>query len=381
MLAAQVALLEGIGLDAARHRLTALTRAGYLTSEQRYVAEPRAYAVTRDGRGAAGSDLGPAAEARSGPLRPRRRGHLADRRRAPRPVRRALAGACPSGGCDPRTAATAAAATARGPLHRRRRRLGGRRPATALPGPDRRHGLGPAGRVRARAAAEGRRSPRADPVGLRRRSAVRRRRLPGGDARRIGARWRRPRAAPGWRTGSTSSCSAGRATASPARRDGRRAAAFSRPGTRGPERRTREQRARQPMMALTPRRLAGLALFAAALLAPAPWGVLALTAALAGRGVVAAGRFARNRRTRRADPGTIVLGRDHAGRQVALSDRQLEAHALIVGASGAGKTTTLADDPRPADRARATGRRDRHEGLARRSRPSSPPPRAPRVGG
>jgi hypothetical protein len=58
VLAAQVALLEGIGLDAARHRLTALTRAGYLTSEQRYVAEPRAYAVTRDGRGAAGSDLG-----------------------------------------------------------------------------------------------------------------------------------------------------------------------------------------------------------------------------------------------------------------------------------------------------------------------------------
>ena len=36
-----------------------------------------------------------------------------------------------------------------------------------------------------------------------------------------------------------------------------------------------------------------------------------------------------------------MLGRDHAGRPVALSDRQLEAHALIVGASGAGKTTTL----------------------------------------
>jgi hypothetical protein len=58
VLAAQVALLEGIGLDAARHRLGALTRAGYLTSERRYVAEPRAYTVTRDGRGAAGSDLG-----------------------------------------------------------------------------------------------------------------------------------------------------------------------------------------------------------------------------------------------------------------------------------------------------------------------------------
>jgi hypothetical protein len=57
VLAAQVALLEGIGLDAARQRLRALTRAGYLTSERRYVAEPHAYAVTRAGRGAAGSDL------------------------------------------------------------------------------------------------------------------------------------------------------------------------------------------------------------------------------------------------------------------------------------------------------------------------------------
>jgi hypothetical protein len=57
VLAAQVALLEDIGLDAARQRLTALTRAGYLTSEQRYVAEPRAYTVTRGGRGVAGSDL------------------------------------------------------------------------------------------------------------------------------------------------------------------------------------------------------------------------------------------------------------------------------------------------------------------------------------
>jgi conjugal transfer pilus assembly protein TraD len=94
-------------------------------------------------------------------------------------------------------------------------------------------------------------------------------------------------------------------------------------------------------MALTPRRLAGLALFAAVLLAPAPWGVLALAAAVTGRGVVAVGRFTRHRRSRRADPGTIVLGRDHRGGQVALSDRQLEAHALIVGASGAGKTTTL----------------------------------------
>jgi hypothetical protein len=57
VLAAQVALLEGIGPDMARRRLSALTQAGYLTSEQRYVAEPRVYAVTRYGRDAAGSDM------------------------------------------------------------------------------------------------------------------------------------------------------------------------------------------------------------------------------------------------------------------------------------------------------------------------------------
>jgi conjugal transfer pilus assembly protein TraD len=37
----------------------------------------------------------------------------------------------------------------------------------------------------------------------------------------------------------------------------------------------------------------------------------------------------------------VRLGRDPTGRAVALSDEQLGAHALLVGASGAGKTTTL----------------------------------------
>jgi hypothetical protein len=49
---------------------------------------------------------------------------------------------------------------------------------------------------------------------------------------------------------------------------------------------------------------------------------------------------------RRAAPtvehgGTISLGSDAEGRHVVLSDRQLSAHALILGASGAGKSTTL----------------------------------------
>jgi len=57
VLAAQVALLEGIGIDAARRRLGALNRAGYLTSERLYLAEPQAYAVTRAGLGVGRSDL------------------------------------------------------------------------------------------------------------------------------------------------------------------------------------------------------------------------------------------------------------------------------------------------------------------------------------
>jgi hypothetical protein len=60
VLAPQVALLLGaIGTDAAKRRLAALQRAGYLTRERRYVAEPFAYSVTRAGLGVAGSALGP----------------------------------------------------------------------------------------------------------------------------------------------------------------------------------------------------------------------------------------------------------------------------------------------------------------------------------
>ena len=96
------------------------------------------------------------------------------------------------------------------------------------------------------------------------------------------------------------------------------------------------------MTALTPRRLAGLALLAAALLAPAPWGVLALTAAVAGRARRRGQHGSRTTAGRGApSPGRSCSAVTDGGRQVALSDRQLEAHALIVGASGAGKTTTL----------------------------------------
>jgi type IV secretory pathway TraG/TraD family ATPase VirD4 len=42
-----------------------------------------------------------------------------------------------------------------------------------------------------------------------------------------------------------------------------------------------------------------------------------------------------------SEPPAIVLGADPAGRPVTLSEPQLAAHALVIGASGAGKSTTL----------------------------------------
>jgi conjugal transfer pilus assembly protein TraD len=87
-------------------------------------------------------------------------------------------------------------------------------------------------------------------------------------------------------------------------------------------------------------------LFAAALLVslafvPLPWGIAALGAVAAARVAVAGARRARRSARAPAETETVVLGRERSGHRVALTDRQLEAHALIVGASGAGKTTTL----------------------------------------
>jgi conjugal transfer pilus assembly protein TraD len=94
------------------------------------------------------------------------------------------------------------------------------------------------------------------------------------------------------------------------------------------------------------RRYLSLALFVAVLAAPSTWVAVALLAA--GAAVFTAPalrRDAAGRRARRpAAPeagGQVRLGIDPAGRPVALSDRQLAAHALIVGASGSGKSTTL----------------------------------------
>ncbi len=92
-----------------------------------------------------------------------------------------------------------------------------------------------------------------------------------------------------------------------------------------------------------PHRLWPLAGLAVLMLAPLPWAVAAVAAFALGHLAVAAKR--RHRRSRVADAsrahGATVIGSDRAGRHLLLGDDQLSAHGLIVGASGAGKTTTL----------------------------------------
>ncbi|HSC01967.1 MAG TPA: type IV secretion system DNA-binding domain-containing protein, partial [Solirubrobacteraceae bacterium] len=83
--------------------------------------------------------------------------------------------------------------------------------------------------------------------------------------------------------------------------------------------------------------------FVGLLLAPAPWGaVVAIAAAVGATGW----RLARAARARRArspaeGDGAFKLGSDQRGRAVLLTDHELSAHGLILGASGAGKSTTL----------------------------------------
>ncbi|MGZ4166637.1 MAG: type IV secretory system conjugative DNA transfer family protein [Solirubrobacteraceae bacterium] len=94
------------------------------------------------------------------------------------------------------------------------------------------------------------------------------------------------------------------------------------------------------------RRYGGLALWLAVLASPSALvaaGLLVAGAAIAiVPGLVRAAR-ARAAERARHDAGQrpVVLGTDPAGRTVTLTDRQLAAHALIVGASGAGKSTTM----------------------------------------
>jgi conjugal transfer pilus assembly protein TraD len=82
-----------------------------------------------------------------------------------------------------------------------------------------------------------------------------------------------------------------------------------------------------------------------ALAAPIGWAGIGLLAAAGVLAVIAVARAATARRGQdarsRGVDGAVLLGRDAAGREVLINDRQLSAHALILGASGAGKSTSL----------------------------------------
>jgi type IV secretory pathway TraG/TraD family ATPase VirD4 len=88
-----------------------------------------------------------------------------------------------------------------------------------------------------------------------------------------------------------------------------------------------------------------LLVLAALLLAPTTWAVGTLIAGGIGAAAVAVSRDLRTRRAARSvsrgEDGAVPLGVDQDGHPVLLSDQQLSAHGLIVGASGAGKSTTL----------------------------------------
>jgi hypothetical protein len=82
--------------------------------------------------------------------------------------------------------------------------------------------------------------------------------------------------------------------------------------------------------------------FAALMLSPPAWVILTLLCGGIGVAVARSARRVARARAAAAVPGdAVALGVDAAGRQVVLSDQQLSAHGLILGASGAGKSTTL----------------------------------------
>ena len=86
----------------------------------------------------------------------------------------------------------------------------------------------------------------------------------------------------------------------------------------------------------------GCCVFAVLIAVPAEWAAAALVAGGLG-GLAIRARAPRRRRARAGQlrTGARHLGADAAGRPVILGDRALAAHGLILGASGAGKSTTL----------------------------------------
>ena len=95
-----------------------------------------------------------------------------------------------------------------------------------------------------------------------------------------------------------------------------------------------------PRESLSRRRVMVLALIALLLL-PTTVAMPVAGAILAVAAVRTARFIARRMRTPARREGEVVIGVDPRGRLVRLGDDELSAHGLIVGASGAGKTTTL----------------------------------------
>jgi conjugal transfer pilus assembly protein TraD len=83
--------------------------------------------------------------------------------------------------------------------------------------------------------------------------------------------------------------------------------------------------------------------FIALILAPAPLAAALLAAAVTLAAAFRVARWGAHRRERASAAGNaaVVLGVDRRGRPVLLTSRELSAHGLILGASGAGKSTTL----------------------------------------
>ncbi len=100
-------------------------------------------------------------------------------------------------------------------------------------------------------------------------------------------------------------------------------------------------RARTPVW----QQLLVLAVLASVLIGSPPlWATILITAA--GMGAILATPFVRARRRRARATTTdgdvaTVLGTDQEGAPAVLTNRQLDAHTVILGASGSGKTTTL----------------------------------------
>jgi type IV secretory pathway TraG/TraD family ATPase VirD4 len=103
---------------------------------------------------------------------------------------------------------------------------------------------------------------------------------------------------------------------------------------------------RAPQRSSAARRYGGLALWLAVIASPSVF--VAVSLLVAGAALVAVPALLRvlagraDARTVASSAGdSVTLGSDPSGRTVTLTDRQLAAHALIVGASGAGKSTTM----------------------------------------